>query len=419
MSELDEKKRFLKNGIALLLIQIANYVAPFLVLPYLTRVLGVEGFGIISIALSIVVVGNVILDFGFSLSAPYFIARNRDDNEKVSQYLSAALIVKLMLYLLVVLGLFTYSKFIDINLENSSGLYILIGLNVFFTGILPTWLFQGLERMASVTVYVVLAKVMYIILVFIFVKESTDIALVLLFLLISNIIATLMAYLIIYKIGYRLKMVNFNSIKSLITSNLHFFISRLAVSSYTSASVLLIGTFTGVQAAAIFSCAEKLYMAAQNVSSPVSQILFPHLARTKKVKYLYQSVSILIIPMIICCYIFAVNSDFIIKTIFGSAFAAASEVLVIFLICIPITFISMNFGYPAFAIIERLDLVNKSVYLGSLFHVVNLSIMIWMDALNANNVAYSILFIELIIMLFRLGLFFSIHNNVQYSDGNN
>jgi O-antigen/teichoic acid export membrane protein len=409
-----EKRIFLKNGVALVFVQIANYLAPFMVLPYLTRVLGVEGFGLISLSLSMILIGNIILDFGFTLSGPYFVSKNRNESVVISEYLTTSIIIKVLLYFFVVTGLLLYFEYVDVGYNTSSYLLSLVCLNIFFVGFLPTWFFQGIERMISVTIYVVAAKVVYVGLVFLFVKNKEDADIVLLLLLLSNFVATFSAYLLIYKVGYRLGRSSLLLVKSNIKGNINFFFSRLAVSSYTSASVLLVGSVLGVQAAAIYSCAEKLYMAAQNLTAPVSQVLFPHLSRTKDARYLFRSVSVLIFPMIICCVFVSINASFVIELIFGVDFVSAADILIVFLICLPVTFVSMNFGYPAFSIIERLDIVNRTVYAGCFLHVLNMLVLLWLDIFSGYNVAMSILLVEFVIMSCRLALFFHLFDKLKF-----
>ncbi|WP_176463201.1 oligosaccharide flippase family protein, partial [Escherichia coli] len=46
------KKNVVENIMFLSIIQFANYLAPLMVLPFLSRTLGVEGFGLIMVAFS-------------------------------------------------------------------------------------------------------------------------------------------------------------------------------------------------------------------------------------------------------------------------------------------------------------------------------------------------------------------------------
>ena len=64
-----EKKIIVKNYIALLFIQGANFILPLIILPYLVRVLGSEKFGLVMIAQSVAIFLTIIVDFGFNISA--------------------------------------------------------------------------------------------------------------------------------------------------------------------------------------------------------------------------------------------------------------------------------------------------------------------------------------------------------------
>src|SRR5690554_253646 len=61
--------RVFKNASALALMQLVNYVAPLVVLLHLTHVLGVETYGVVAFSAGIAMMGLIIMDFGYSLSA--------------------------------------------------------------------------------------------------------------------------------------------------------------------------------------------------------------------------------------------------------------------------------------------------------------------------------------------------------------
>lgn len=51
----------------LMLLQIAGYVFPLITIPYLARVIGVEGFGKIAFAAAVIVWFQTVTDWGLSL----------------------------------------------------------------------------------------------------------------------------------------------------------------------------------------------------------------------------------------------------------------------------------------------------------------------------------------------------------------
>ncbi|HEN5443820.1 TPA: oligosaccharide flippase family protein, partial [Yersinia enterocolitica] len=88
-----------RNIFSLLLLQGSNYIIPLLTLPYLTRVLGVEGFGVYSLTLSLAQYFVILIDFGFNLSASKKIAEHQDDPEYISKIFFETLISKSILCL--------------------------------------------------------------------------------------------------------------------------------------------------------------------------------------------------------------------------------------------------------------------------------------------------------------------------------
>ena len=72
----------------------ANYLLPLITFPYLARVLGVEGFGLIGMAAAITGYALILVDWGFSLSAAQAVARMRDDLVATSDLIWATVLAK-------------------------------------------------------------------------------------------------------------------------------------------------------------------------------------------------------------------------------------------------------------------------------------------------------------------------------------
>ncbi len=67
----------IKNGLALVVVQVANYIVPLLAWPLLTKALGLEIFGILMMLFAVCSVCYIFTDFGFNLSATHFTNKNR------------------------------------------------------------------------------------------------------------------------------------------------------------------------------------------------------------------------------------------------------------------------------------------------------------------------------------------------------
>ena len=68
MSKKSDKKNLLENAMAIALTQIVTYVIPLISLPYLSRVLGVEKFGLVFWAQACIQYFIMITEYGFNFS---------------------------------------------------------------------------------------------------------------------------------------------------------------------------------------------------------------------------------------------------------------------------------------------------------------------------------------------------------------
>ncbi|EEY5800625.1 O100 family O-antigen flippase, partial [Escherichia coli] len=88
-------------------------------------------------------------------------------------------------------------------------------------------------------------------------------------------------------------------------------------------------------------------------------------------------------------------------------------ILKIFLICLIINFIGVSYGYPAFAIINRIDVANKTVYMGGLFQISSLLYLYVNDIISANSVAISVLMTETFVMCLRILFYYIFSKNAH------
>ena len=409
---MNQKKTLLKNTISLFVIQFSNYIAPFLVIPYLSRILGVEGFGLSAILLSISGILVVLIDYGFNLSATAIVAKIKDQNKKINKMLSSILIVKLIITFVTLLGLYAVS---DLIIKEGISLFLIFSYAMVLVGqsLQMIWLFQGLERMKNITYVQVSLKIIYVVLVFLLVKNDNDIEYVIFALGISNLIAGILSTALIYRTGYNYAKTSFKQIRYEIRYSAGFFMSRLSVAVYSQASVFVVGSFAGNLQAGLYGGCEKLYQAAQSVISPVINALYPYLVNNKDQRFFFKLIACLTTLLIFGCAGCIWLAEWIVTFILGDEFIVAANVFKVFMCIVPISFVSMNFGYPAFALIDRVRVANLTVIIGSIFHLTGLVSLGLLDSISAINVALLILITESVILLLRLSLFFKVKASLE------
>ncbi|WP_413494607.1 oligosaccharide flippase family protein [Morganella psychrotolerans] len=403
------KKGLFRNIFILSIMQIINYLSPLIVLPYLSRIFTTEQFGFFMVIISIITMSLVLTEYGFNIYSTNKIALNKNNKEKISNHITSVYVIKIFLFIIVSIPITYYFKVNNIELE-----YLTLTLaTIFFQSFQSTWFFQGIEKMLFIMVITSLSKLTYLLLVIIFVHNSSDISILLFCLAISNLVGATFSIISIYSNGYYFKVPRIQLIKKIFINGSYFFISRAAVVIYTSASTFIIGTFSGLTQAALYSSAEKLYFSGQNLCSPVSQALFPYLSRTKNSHDIYRITFLLLIPLMAGCFIMMFFSGEILSLIYGANYYHADNILRIFLLTIIFTFVSINFGYPAFSTINRLDIPNKTVILGASIQALLLFILYIHNLLSAILVASSICIVEFIIMNIRVIVFTKLIKKVK------
>ena len=96
-------RSLLKNTLYLYILTFSNYFFGFITLPYQTRVLGPEIYGILGFAVAFQAYFNLILDFGFLLSGTRIVSENAKSKTELSKILSGVTISKIILFIIILI----------------------------------------------------------------------------------------------------------------------------------------------------------------------------------------------------------------------------------------------------------------------------------------------------------------------------
>lgn len=404
-----------QNFISLFLLQVANYVFPLLIWPVLSNYLGIHQFGTLMLLLSALLISNMITDFGFNLSATHSISKNRENKQLICELLTNVFSLKTVFSLLVSVflgGYYFFSQDEILNRLDYISIVLLI-LIVFFQSWQCPWFFQGIERMKYVTRIIVLSKIIYLLSLIIILPYYNTVDSVLFCYLLNQIFISVFYIYSVYKEKFYFGKFNLYKMVKELKNSSHFFISRIAVSIYTTGNVLLLGYFHSAQVVGLYGSAEKLYGAGSGVASIVSQAMYPYTTRTGNLVLLLKLVFAIFIPFSIGCYIVSFFSAEIMALIFGDAFFEGGIFLNYFLFLMCITFLSVSIGYPGFAAIRRVYLANYTVMIGAVFHCGGLLYLYFTNNIYPLIVLTLVIVTESIILLLRLGLLFYYRNKEE------
>lgn len=398
-----DKKRLASNFLSLSALQVFTYVLPLLTLPYLVRVLGVEKYGLVMFAQSVIMFFSILVDYGFNLSATREVSIHRDNKEKITEIFSSVIIIKLglmivSLFLLTVI-VFSFEKFY-VDKE----LYFITYLIVVGQGLFPVWYFQGLERMKYITLINILSRVIFTIAIFIFIHEEDDYILLPVLNGLGVISGSIYSLYIIKKVfNQKFVFQGFGTLYKYFKDSTNFFFSRVSVSIYTSANAIVLGLFTNNTMVGYYSIAEKLYQAIQGLYGPITQALYPYVAKEKNIKLfkkIFYSVITLNIMGVIFLFYFG---ESIFSFLFTQEVGEESiDVFHIFLLANLVTVPSVLIGYPLLGALGYTRFANNSVIFGSFIHFFGLSILVFFGGINIYNVVLMVVLTEFFVFTYRI-----------------
>ena len=408
-----KRKKLISNTFALSIMQIVNYLTPLLIMPYLSRIFGIEKFGHLSVLLSLIVLVSIITDFGYNLAGTYFIAKNKEKKSLINEYLGTAVLLKTLILILVISTICFFTFLGKINSIENNSILILVNLNIIFQAFQFIWFFQGIEKMFNITFYTAVGKISYLILVFLFVKDES-LEKVLLFYSVGNFESCFLSFFYIYKEKFRIMFPKMSRLKTSFKENFFFFLSRVSGNIYSTFSIFILGQASTYTEAALYSSSDKLYQGGKSVTNPVTQAIYPYVARTKDTMLVSKFVLRLLVPLIICCGFFFIFSEKTLTIFYGKSFADGEKILKVFMLTSVVNFIGVNYGYPAFASISRVDIVNRSVLYASIAQIIYLSFLYFNKCINSFNVVIGLLFTETFLSIYRVVAFITIKRRREH-----
>jgi len=355
--------------------QLVNYVTPFIVLLYLTRVLGIQTYGVIAFAVSITQLSLVILDFGFTLSVTQKIAIWRDKKPRVARLVGAALAIKAIGLAVIGVAFVLYALFTQ-KYAPYALVFALALLPLTAQCFQPTFLFAALEKMRDIAVYTVVAKVLAVLFVVSVVKQEADYLWVPVADGAAHTVALVLAYRLLGSSGFHVARPSRRDLAYAAKMTSGFFGSRLASTAYSSTGVLLLGLVANPAAVAIYSLAEQGYRALQSVFFPVTQSLYPYMAKERDLRFLARVTAGCVVTALTGSLVGYIVVPRLLAWLFAPEWAGAIPVINVFLVAIIVHVLTVLAGYPLAAAVRRFDVANRSVFYGAAVYGIGAAAMI-------------------------------------------
>lgn len=339
-----KNKTLVQNFSYLSILQIFNILVPLLTYPYLIRVLGKETYGLVVFSQAVVGYLCIFINFGFNISATKLISVNRENKEKVNEIFSNIFIIKGFIFLFCVI-IFSFSLNFIFNDKDYKILFYLTLYLCLQSWVFPIWFFQGIEKMKYLTILNVVSRSVFLILIFILIKNEND---YLLFPIISGIgaiLASVLALIIIF-LKYKVRLITptFKSLKFYFIDSAPIFISNLSSQVFAGSNKVIIGSFLSLTDVAYYDLAEKIVNLLKLPQGLITQALFPKISKDSDFDFVKKIFKISLIGNIFAYILVFIFHKPIILLLGGENLLEASTVVMILALIAPLIVLTTTFG---------------------------------------------------------------------------
>jgi O-antigen/teichoic acid export membrane protein len=273
------KNRSFQNFIFLGFIQSSNILISLVSIPLLIQTIGVDQFGLVNLSLSVIILLNILVGFGYNLSGPREVAINQKNKEKLSFLVSNIIFCKGVLATLsaclILIAIFGFNLF-----KEYQTILIFSILLLFSEATIPLWFFQGLEKLKLISMANVFSKLLYLLGIVLFIHQPEQAKWVNFMLgsagLFINILVMIYIHYELEILFYKPKI---NQIFESLKENILLFLSNLASHISINGGLIILSFFASAETLGMFSLAERITIVLRMLPALIIQAVFPNAAK--------------------------------------------------------------------------------------------------------------------------------------------
>ncbi len=381
-----KNRKIATNTVMLMIFNIAKIVFPFITLPYLTRVLTTDTYGSVTYVKTVMTYMQILVDFGFVLSATKDIVKVRENKKKVGLVIGDTLIARIILggIGLIIIIILTFI----LPILKNNVLYTILSYVVVFESIfLMDFLFRGIEKMHIITVRFILMKMISTILTFILIKSDSDMILIPILDIISSLMAVILVFYEIKKMNIRMHFSKIKNVFKSIKESFIYFLSNVASTSFNALSTIIIGIFVGTTEVAYWGVCMQIVGSIQACYTPISDGIYPEMIKSKNINLINKIVKIFIPIVIISCVLayFLAEPGFWILG--GKNYLEAVPIFRLLIPALFFGFFAILYGWPTLGAIGKTKETTFTTIISIIVYIILLIILICLKAFTLWNIA--------------------------------
>jgi O-antigen/teichoic acid export membrane protein len=365
----------MKNIGSLFISQTLGYVIVFIYTIYLIRYLGVENFGILSFALALTSILEILSDLGLNILMTRDVARDKSLTQK---YFNNIIGIKLILLVILVSGTVLGLNLMSYPLNEIYVIYLILFMFIFntFSGVFYS-LFQAYEKLEYQSIANILNSILMLAGVLLIIKFNSGLILLsILYALIGGLVLLFYVYISLTRFKFpkpRFEF-DFNFWKPTLAQALQFGLIGVFTTIYVWIDSVMLSFMVGNEAVGIYNAAYRIVLILLFIPVVINAAVFPVMSRLygsssdslQKITEKYFKFMLLIsIPMGILITFFAGN---IILLLFGNQYYPSVIALQILIWATVLTFINSSY-VQLFQSSDKQMTVTKIAFIGMIINI--------------------------------------------------
>lgn len=363
-------KSFYKNTLWQYGLQILKYLFPLVLIPYLTRVLGTDGYAVYAYVYSFMGVMQTIADFGFTLSGTKKVVDHKGDTDALSHLVGNITAARLVLLVALLAVMLIICPFIPIMAENVP--YVVLALvAVGLRALLPDFLFQGYEQMGPLTTRYFASKGAQVALTLLLVHGPEDLLLV----AVADIVGSTIGLIWSFAATKRMFGVGVSaptprqSLLELKDSAIYC-VSNVSSSLFSGFTTIIIGlALTDRTDIAYWSLTLTTVNAVQALYTPITNSLYPHMLNNRDFGFAKKLGLLAATALAVGTAAYCLLSEPIMLVLGGSEYIGAAHVMWMLAPILPISFYAMFIGWPVLGAMGHVKELTASTVVTGIFNV--------------------------------------------------
>jgi PST family polysaccharide transporter len=249
---------FIKNFFNLIINQGINIFIALLATRVLFSRLGEAQYGLVNLALSVVLLSSITVSYGYHLNGPKRIALFRGDSAKKQTLINEIIVTRIIIAIGMAIILFCLTYFFGFFKSYAALLYYSLIL-LFSQALFPMFYFQGNDKIEWASLVNAFAKGAYLLLIVSFIQTPEDATYVNFLFGVTALVVYIIFWIIIYK-KEKIKWVwvSIHNVKKRFIENFQFFISSIAGHVSIHGGLIILAIFVNNNVLGKFALAQKI-----------------------------------------------------------------------------------------------------------------------------------------------------------------